>query len=267
MNGAVAATAGALSAVAAALLLLAGPRRVRRRRGRPAVHPGLVGAAGAGLAVAAGVGILDGTHVVLTVVALAVAAAVARDLARRRSAAAAGRRADLVLSMCEGVASDLRAGQPPLSALEAAAGEWPELAPASAAAQLGADVPAALRALAAHPGAGQLRVVAAAWQVAHRSGAGLAAALAMAADHLRDERDTARVVATEMAAAQATARLLAVLPLGLLLLGDGLGGDPIGFLLGTTPGLVCLCSGLALEYAGLSWLARISDQVTGRRGR
>ena len=69
------------------------------------------------------------------------------------------------------------------------------------------------------------------------------------------------------AAAQATARLLAALPVGVLLLGNGLGGDPVGFLLDTPPGLVCLCAGLALEYAGLCWLAHIADQVTGRRRR
>jgi tight adherence protein B len=110
-------------------------------------------------------------------------------------------------------------------------------------------------------------VLAAAWQVSQRSGAGLAGALATAAGRLRDDRATARVVATEMSAALATARLLAVLPVGVLLLGSGLGGDPVGFLIGTPPGLVCLCAGLALEYAGLSWLVRIADQVTGFRGR
>ena len=41
----------------------------------------------------------------------------------------------------------------------------------------------------------------------------------------------------------------------------------VGFLLDTPPGLVCLCAGLALEYAGLCWLAHIADQVTGRRRR
>ena len=99
----------------------------------------------------------------------------------------------------------------------------------------------------------------------HRSGAGLASTLALTADQLRAERATARVVATELAAAQATARLLVVLPAGVLLLGSGLGGDPVGFLLATPAGLVCLCAGLALEYAGLCWLARIADQVSGRR--
>jgi tight adherence protein B len=256
-------TAG-LAAGAAAFLLLGWAHR-SRWSGPPATWSPVVVGAVAVAGVAGSVVLLEGKHVVLALIALAVATAVSRDLGRRRRVAAAERRSDLVLAMCEGLASDLRAGQPPVTALEAAADDWAELAPVAAAAQLGADVPAALRALAVRPGAAQARVIAAAWQVAHRSGAGLAGALAMAADHLRDERATARVVTTEMAAAQATARLLAGLPIGVLLLGSGLGGDPAGFLLDTTPGLVCLCAGLALEYAGLIWLARIADQVTGRR--
>lgn len=211
--------------------------------------------------------VLDGSRVVLALVAVAVLAAGSRELQRRRRAAAADRRADLVVALCEGLAADLRAGQPPGAAVVAAAEDWPELAPVAAAARLGADVPKALRELSGRAGAAQLRVLAAAWQVGHRSGAGLARTLTAAAEHLRAERATARIVATELAAAQATARLLAVLPVGVLLLGSGIGGDPLGFLLDTTPGLVCLCAGLALEYAGLTWLAHIADQVTGRRRR
>ena len=248
-------------------LLVPAPRRIRWRASTVPQRPGVRVVLGLGAVGAVAIGVLDGTRLVLALVVLAAVAAVLRDLGRRRRSAAAARRAELVLATCEGLASDLRAGQPPVTALQAAVDEWPELAPAAAAARLGADVPEALRALAARPGAGQLRVVAAAWQVAHRSGAGLAGALTMAADRLREDRDTARVVATELASAQATARLLAALPLGVLLLGNGLGGDPVGFLLDSTPGLVCLCAGLALEYAGLAWLARIGDQVTGRRGR
>lgn len=209
--------------------------------------------------------LLDGSRVVLGLVAVAVGAALSRELNRRRQRAEAERRADQVLAMCDGLASDLRAGQPPVTALAAAVDDWPELAPVAAAAAFGADVPAALRQLGTSPGAGQLRVVAAAWQVAHRSGAGLAGALTMAAQRLRDDRATARVLATEMAAAQATARLLAVLPLAVLVLGSGLGGDPFGFLLDSAAGLVCLCTGLLMEYAGLVWLARIADQVLRRR--
>lgn len=253
----------AASAGLAAWLLLRGrahPRPGGRSRRRPGVAPAVVAVAGA----SASVVLLDGRRVVLALLGIAVAVAVGRELARRRRTAEAERRADQVLEMCDGLASDVRAGQPPTTALETAAGEWPDLAPVAAAAALGADVPAALRQLAARPGAGQVRVVAAAWHVAHRSGAGLAGALTMAAQRLRDDRATARVVATEMAAAQATARLLAALPLAVLVLGRGLGGDPFGFLLDSAPGLVCLCTGLALEYAGLVWLGRIADRVVGR---
>ena len=75
---------------------------------------------------------------------------------------------------------------------------------------------------------------------------------------------TARLVASELAAAHATARMLAVLPLGVLLLGTGIGGDPVGFLTGSTAGLVCFAVGLGLSFAGLLWLERIADGVLGR---
>jgi tight adherence protein B len=214
---------------------------------------------------AAALGVLDGTHLVLALLALAVAAVTGRELRRRRRIVEADRRADQVLATCEALASDLRAGQPPVTALDAAAADWSELAPVARAAELGADVAAALRVLAERTGASQMRIVAAAWQVGHRSGAGLADTLSMAAERLRADRATARVVATEMAAANATARMLAALPVAVLLLGSGLGGDPAGFLLHTSPGLVCLGAGLALEYAGLCWLARIADEAAGRR--
>jgi tight adherence protein B len=258
----IALSAGLLAAVAGSLLV---GGRVSLRSSLGPVPKGVVAAAGVVTGGGAVVGLLDGTHLVVGLVALGVVAAAGRELVRRRRVADAQRRADRLLSACEGLAADLRAGQPPVAALEAAADEWPELGPAAAAARLGADVPAALRAVARRPGAAQARVVAAAWQVAHRSGAGLAGALTSAAAHLRDERSAARVVATEMAAARATARLLAALPAAVLLLGDGLGGHPVHFLLDTTPGVVCLGAGLGLEYLGLLWLGRIADQVLERR--
>jgi tight adherence protein B len=260
MTGLVAAGAAA----GAAALLTGGPWRTGRLRPSTLRHDGLVVAGVVG-AVGAAVAVVDGTELVVVLLGLALVVAGAREVGRRRRAVAAEHRTDQLLAACDALAADLRAGQPPVTALAAAAADWSELAPVVAAARLGSDVPDALRDLADLPGAAQARVVAAAWQVAHRSGAGLAGALALAAGHLRDDRATARVVATEMAAAQATARLLAVLPLGVLLLGNGLGGDPVGFLLGTPPGLVCLTTGLALEYAGLSWLAGIADRILGRR--
>lgn len=183
---------------------------------------------------------------------------------RRRAAQGAELRSEQVLALCEAMASDLSAGQPPLLSLDRAAVEWREFAPVAAAGRMGADVPDALRELAGRPGARQLRTLAATWQVAHETGSGLAGAIGQAAEAIRVDRRTVRLVAAELAAAHATARMLAALPVGVLLLGSGVGGDPVGFLTGTTPGLVCLAVGLGLSFAGLLWLDRIADRVLGR---
>jgi tight adherence protein B len=201
---------------------------------------------------------------VLTLLLGAVVWAVGRVVRRRRAARAAERRSEQVLAACESMASDLAAGQPPLLTLDRAAAEWEELAPVATAGRLGADVPAVLRELAGRPGARQLRTLAATWQVAHDTGSGLAGAIAQAAESIRSERRTARLVAAELASARATARMLAALPLGVLALGTGIGGDPVGFLVDTVPGLACLASGLALSFAGLFWLERIADRVLHR---
>lgn len=191
-------------------------------------------------------------------------AGVVRMGRRGRANRIAERRTRQVLAACEAIASELTAGQPPGRALERAAEEWSELAPVAAAGQMASDVPAALRLVSMSPGAGQLRRVAATWQVAHDTGTGLATALHGAADAIRAETRTSRLVAAELAAADATARMLAVLPVGVLLLGMGIGGDPIGFLLGSTPGVLVLGAGIGLSFAGLSWLDRIADGVLRR---
>jgi len=207
---------------------------------------------------------LPGTTLALAVIVGAVSLAIGSLVRRRRRARAADQRADEVLEVCEALASDLAAGQPPVSCLSRTAAEWPELGPVAVAAEMGADVPAALRLLAAQPGAGQLRNLAASWQVAHETGSGLAAAISRAAESIRAERRTARLVAAELASARATSRMLAVLPFGVLLLGTGVGGDPVGLLLTTPFGLGCLAVGLGLSVAGLGWLEHIADRVLRR---
>lgn len=264
-------TAAGLAAVAAVvtvLLVLRAPARLPHPVGggtRLRV-PGPVPVAGftAAVAVLALASSLSGHQLVLAVLAVGVVLGGLRLVQRSRQAAVAERRAGQVLAACEAMAADLTAGQPPLAALERSAVEWSELAPAVVAGRFGADVPSVLRELATRPGGAELLVLAAAWQVAHESGCGLADAVGAAAGAIRERQATRRLVGTELAAARATARLMAVLPFGVLLLGAGVGGDPVGFLTATTPGLVCLAAGLALGYGGLLWLQRIADRVLGR---
>ncbi len=86
----------------------------------------------------------------------------------------------------------------------------------------------------------------------------MAIALSRVADASRRRRATQHLVASELASAQATARLVAGLPVLVLVMGSGLGGDPWAFLLATPAGLVCLAAGLLLVYAGLAWIERVA---------
>lgn len=168
-----------------------------------------------------------------------------------------------VLEVCDVLAAELAAGRPPGSALAAAAERWSPLVAAVEAVRLGADVPDALRRLAdRHPGAGDLRWVAGAWQVSHRSGHGLASALERTAEGLRARRRTRRLVDSELASARATARLVACLPLAVLLMGSGAGSDPWTFLLTTPVGWACLAAGLTLIVLGLWWIERLADRAS-----
>lgn len=195
----------------------------------------------------------------------AVAVGAARLVERRRADRAAARVRGRVVELCDALHAELAAGQTAATALERAAAEWPALQPVSRTGAAGGDVPTALRALAASPGAADLRVVAAAWQVAHRTGHGLGDAVARVAQELREADATRRVVAGELASARATARLVAALPLVALLMGSGTGADPWAFLLGHPVGLACLAGGLGCGLAGISWIEALARDVERSR--
>jgi tight adherence protein B len=206
----------------------------------------------------------DGTRLVLGLVLLAGALGVERIVTRTRSRNEADRRRSQVVEVCEALAGELAAGQPMLNSLERCAETWPQIEVVVAAARLDADVPTALSRLAAAPGAEDLRAVAAAWQVAEGSGAGLAAALGQVAASAREVHAGRELVRGELASALATARMVALLPLLSLAMASGVGADPFHFLLATPWGLACLAAGLALAYAGMSWLDLIADRVQDR---
>jgi tight adherence protein B len=202
---------------------------------------------------------------VLAAIVVAAAGAGLRIVGRQRADRAARLVRGRVVELCGTLHAELAAGQPPAAALERAVGDWVLLAPVARTAAAGGDVPAALRTLTSVPGAGDLRVVAAAWQVAHRTGHGLGETVARVEQELREAEQTRRVVAGELASARATARLVSVLPVLALLMGSGAGADPFAFLVATPLGLGCLAGGLAFLLAGLTWIEALARDV--ERGR
>ena len=223
--------------------------------------PALVLCAGAGVTVLA---LVRPDRLVPAVVLGAALVGVLVLRGRSRAAAGAADRAARVQEACEVMAGELAAGLPPGRVLATAATVCPELAGVVAAHRLGGSVPESLRSAAAEPGAGDLVLVAAAWQVAHRSGAGLAEALSGVSMALRERQSLRRMVGSELSSARATARLMVALPVLTLLMGSGIGGDPVGFLIGSPGGWACLAGGLALGLAGLGWIEAIAGAVEER---
>jgi len=196
---------------------------------------------------------------------------------RRRQTQARERRRLAVVGLCAALAGELRTGATPQQAAEIVGGELRSSRGVSAAAgqrttgpapldgtvllaavRYGGSVPEAFRTMAELPGAEGAAGIAACWQVASSSGAGLAAGLDRVAEGLRAERALHETVRAELAGARSTAALLAALPLFGLLLGAGLGADPLRVLLHTAGGLVCLALGALLECAGIAWTSRIA---------
>jgi len=152
---------------------------------------------------------------------------------------------------------DLRAGAPPALAAESAAADAPD------------DVARLLRALA---GAARLggepatgapddeirRRLVRAWSLSQRHGLPLAELLdAVRRDLGADLRFTSQTEAA-MSGPRASAMVLAALPTFGLLLGEGMGAQPVRVLFGTPAGNALLLLGTVLIVGGAAWSNRIT---------
>lgn len=173
-----------------------------------------------------------------------------------RPAAARRRTEGLALEWLEAVAAELRAGRGAAAALLAAPHATVVVPHAAAAARSGADVVDALRRDGCRDPL--LAGVAACWEVAEGSGAGLASSLTTLADAARESRRVRDELAAGLAEPRATAVVLAGLPVLGLALGSMLGADPLRWLLGTPAGRAVLAAGALLQVLGAVWAWRIT---------
>ncbi|MFB7465134.1 type II secretion system F family protein [Streptomyces sp. NPDC056224] len=206
-----------------------------------------------------------GTSVIPLLAGVAAVPLVRRWLRTRARERARVARAAEVVALCGAAAGELRAGAQPGQALTAAirraapgpGGPGAVEAGVLAAAAFGGDVPGALRQAAREPGAEGLAGMAACWRVSVDGGAGLAAGLDRLEGALRAERDRQESLGAQLAGARSTTVVLALLPLVGLVIGTGLGADPLRVLLHTPMGWGCLVAGGVLETLGLLWCRRI----------
>lgn len=230
------------------------PRRDVRSGHTPI--PWLVAVGGVITVVAVG-GLRPGVLVVSAVTITATAGVLwTRHLTRRGRA----RDAAEVAAGCAVLAREVRAGRGHTAALMVVADDHPVFIPVAAALRVGGSVPESLRLAGATPGRTGLIELARAWEVTARTGAELGPALNAVTSALRAEQVVARTTAAELAAPRATGQVLGILPIAGIVLGYLLGGDPLGFLLTSTYGLLCLVGGVVLTCAGLVWSDRLSEQ-------
>ncbi len=149
------------------------------------------------------------------------------------------------------MAAELRAGQPPELALRVAAIEAGPLVGEPV------DAESLRRAAGREEGLWELAYLAACWEVASETGAGLAVVVDDLAANLTEQEELRAEASARTAGPRTTAVMLSGLPLVGLAMSAGLGGAPWEFLFTTPPGLLCLCGGLSLDLIGAWWTLRL----------
>ncbi len=107
------------------------------------------------------------------------------------------------------------------------------------------------------------RAVSSAWRLADRTGAPLADTLDALCLGLRQRAEIAAAIDAELAAPRATARLLAVLPLAGIAIGELIGAGPLEVMASSALGRSCAGAGVVLLVAGQLWMRRCVRQVEG----
>jgi tight adherence protein B len=159
--------------------------------------------------------------------------------------------------------SYLRVGQVPSAALAIAAADCEVLREGHQAHTLGGDVVRVWRQQARRPGHAGLLELARAWQISVETGAPMSSTLDQVAASLAADQALTQVVNSELAAARATGKVMAVLPGCGIAIGYLLGGDPARWLLAAPMGWTCLLSGVVLACAGVLWIEALARQASG----
>lgn len=259
-----------LTAFAVAAVVLLWParspwRRLRSRAPaqRPVTRVRLVPllVAGVVLAVLSGLTLDSVRGAVLGLAFGASAAVIVWTVTHARRARARSLARDDVARGSSELAALLRAGHPPGRALRLVGESTPLFAEPASHFEVGGDPTEVLERLSQRAGCAGLASLAGAWRVSEATGASMTPFLDELATALTAERELGLVVETELAAPRMTGRLLGMLPLVGLGLGFAVGGDPVGYLIGSLPGLICLGVGIALAVAGVVWSEKLADRA------
>lgn len=259
-------TVAVVVAALAAVLMFGPPPE--RSMGRLTVRPGEPGRE-LSAKVTRGYGLLAGAVLIgaafslrvlgwVLILGVAVATVAWLVVAHRRRAAAL-RAAEDVAHAARVLSSLLRSGQIPTRALVEAAEDCPVLAPAASAGLLGTDVGRELNSAAGRPGQEGMTLISAAWRVSERSGAPVAEVLTTVAENLRQRRQLAVVIETELAAARSSGHIMAALPFLAIGLGYLAGADPVGLLFGEPLGQLLMFGGVVLTAGGVLWIDHLAQ--------
>ena len=102
--------------------------------------------------------------------------------------------------------------------------------------------------------------------IAERTGAPAARLMELLGEELRAQQRGRAAVAAQTAGSHASARLLAALPLAGIALGEGIGAQPLSFLLYTPYGAACVAAAVTLQGLGLKWAGRIDARACDEWG-